>query len=90
MGSGGMFSTLEDMDRFYTAAASGSLPLGEAGRRRFTGETVGVGGSDRGFFIFHASDGRGDSVLLLINGEGRSPTMRALTRQLSNLVMDRS
>lgn len=87
MGSGGMFSTLDDMDRFYAAAVAGAF--GQAAARRFGGQVVDVGGSDRGYHIFRASDGAtGNDLLLIMNGEGRAPDTRALTRALAALVMD--
>ena len=84
MGSGGMFSTLGDMRRYYEALDAGRILTGEWLDR---GVTVGVGGSDRGFYIFHAANGMGNRVLLLMNGEGRRPEVRALQRGLERLVL---
>ena len=88
MGSGGMFSTLPDMDRYYTAIASGKLLTG-AWAKWQQGERVGVGGSERGYFIYHATSGQGNEALFLMNGEGRSPAVRAMSRALGRLVMGR-
>ena len=88
MGSGGMFSTLPDMDRYYATIAAGKLLTGEWAKWQ-QGEDVGVGGSDRGFFIFHATNGRGNEALFLMNGEGRSPAIRAMNKALGGLVMGR-
>jgi CubicO group peptidase (beta-lactamase class C family) len=88
MGSGGMSSTLADMDRYYGAIGSGKLLTG-AWAKWQQGEEVGVGGSDRGYFIFHATNGKGDEALFLMNGEGRAPATRAMTRALQRLVMGR-
>lgn len=87
MGSGGMFSTLDDMARYYAANEKGVLLQGEWARRQ-QGEQVGLGGSDRGFFIFHVSNGRGDSVLGIMNGEGRSPEVRSMLRAIESLVLE--
>ncbi len=89
LGSGGMYSTLGDMLRFYRYARSGDK-LDAEYARRFRGAVVGVGGSDRGFYLFHASNGRGNEALMLVNGEGRSPEMRALSESLRRLVMEDS
>jgi len=86
MGSGGMFSTLPDMDRYDAAIASGKLLTGEWAKWQ-QGRKVAVGGSDRGFFLFHATNGRGTEALFLMNGEGRSPAVRAMTRALQDLVL---
>jgi CubicO group peptidase (beta-lactamase class C family) len=86
MGSGGMFSTLGDMDRYDAAIASGRLLTGTWAQWQ-QGQSVGVGGSDRGYFIFHATNGHGNEALFLMNGEGRAPVQRAMTRALERLVM---
>jgi hypothetical protein len=88
MGSGGMFSTLEDMARYYDAIDTGRLLTGTWAQWQ-QGPSVGVGGSDRGFFIVRATNGRGNSVLLLMNGEGRAAGTRALTSALRQLVIGR-
>jgi CubicO group peptidase (beta-lactamase class C family) len=88
MGSGGMVSTLPDMDRYYTAIEKGTLLHGPWAEWQ-QGENVGVGGSDRGYFIYHATNGRGDEALFLMNGEGRAPATRAMTKALTRLVMGR-
>jgi len=86
MGSGGMVSTLGDMDRYYGSIASGRLLKGEWAQWQ-QGARVGVGGSDRGYYIFHATSGRGNEILFLMNGEGRAAANRAMTRAFERLVM---
>jgi CubicO group peptidase (beta-lactamase class C family) len=88
MGSGGMFSTLADMERYYAAIDSGRLLTG-AWAQWQQGQSVGAGGSDRGFFIFRASDGRGTQIMFLMNGEGRATASRSLSRAVERLVMRR-
>ena len=85
MGSGGMFSTLGDLDRYDAAIASGTLLTGTFAKWQ-QGEQANAGGSDRGFFIFHVTNGRGTEVLFLMNGEGRAPGARAMTRAMERLV----
>lgn len=84
MGSGGMFSTLPDMLRYYDGLEAGKILTGEWLRR---GPTMGIGGSDRGFYFLHVANGQGTRVLLVTNSEGRRPAMRALTRGLEGLVL---
>jgi CubicO group peptidase (beta-lactamase class C family) len=88
MGSGGMFSTLPDMERYYAALEGGRLLTGEWAKWQ-QGGNVGVGGSDRGFFIFHATNGHGNEILFLMNGEGRAAQNRAMARAGERLVMGR-
>jgi CubicO group peptidase (beta-lactamase class C family) len=88
MGSGGMFSTLADMERYDAALEAGRLLTGEWAKRQ-QGQFVNVGGSDRGFLIFHATNGRGNDILFLMNGEGRSDATRAMMRAGERLVMGR-
>lgn len=85
MGSGGMYSTLNDLRRFYAFARAPGF-LDEEYRQRLTGMTVGVGGSVRGFYVFHATKGPDNEVLLVSNVEGRSPQMQALSRALEALI----
>ncbi len=87
MGSGGMYSTLDDMNRYYQALEAGSLFATDHARAWQRKAGVDVGGSDRGYFIVHVSDGRGSSVLMLSNSEGRSAQMRQLVQALANLVL---
>lgn len=88
MGSGGMMSTLEDMDRYHQAIAQGRLLTGEWAKWQQR-PGVGVGGSDRGFFIYHAADGRGSSVLYLTNSGGQRPANQAMMKAITRLVVDR-
>ncbi|MBT8131528.1 MAG: beta-lactamase family protein [Gammaproteobacteria bacterium] len=86
MGSGGMYSTLGDMLRFYRFVQSGDL-LDKKHARRMGGERVAIGGSDRGFYFFYATNGRGNAAMLMTNGEGRTPEIRGLSQALESLVM---
>ena len=88
MGSGGMFSTLDDMARFYADQSSGGILSGEWAARR-QGPTFGVGGSDRGFFMFHVSDGKGNQALGLTNYPGQAPQTRAMVDALRRLILPR-
>ena len=86
MGSGGMYSTLGDMRKFYSFVTSNKQFAPEYARR-WSGEFVSIGGSERGFYMFHAFRGQEAEAMMLINGEGRSPKMQALSRALEKMVM---
>lgn len=86
MGSGGMYSTLDDMLKFYRLARGGSV-LKENNARHFMGQTVGVGGSDRGFYFFRAYDQSAGEIIMMMNGEGRAENVRALSRALEGLIL---
>lgn len=86
MGSGGMVSTLGDMQRYYAAIDAGRILTGKW-RERALAPGVGIAGSDRGYFLLHASDGKGNSVLLLANADGRAEGLDRLSRALAQLVV---
>lgn len=86
LGSGGMYSTLGDMLKFYRFVQSGEVLQNEYAER-MSGETVAIGGSNRGFYFFYASNGKGNAAMLLMNGEGRRPEIQAMSRALEGLVM---
>lgn len=79
LGSGGMFSTLADMDRFHRAWADGAV-VGSDWMARVPFSPVTMGGSDRGFFNFRYTDGEGTELFLMSNREGPragTPELRA-------------
>ena len=90
MGSGGMYSTLDDMNRYYLALEAGTLFATDEARGWQRKAGLDVGGSDRGYFIVHVSDGKGSNVLMLSNSEGRSDQMRQLVQGLAGLVLPKS
>ncbi|MDH5456304.1 MAG: hypothetical protein OEY37_09545 [Gammaproteobacteria bacterium] len=51
------------------------------------GATVAIGGSERGFYFFYATNGRGNTAMLLTNGGGQSPEIRHFSQALETLVM---
>lgn len=85
-GSGGMYSTLSDMARYYAAVEAGTLVSGELARVQ-QGPRVDAGGSERGYFIGRATDGRGSSVLFLTNRIGPGAQGEAMLRAFEKLVM---
>lgn len=89
MGSGGMVSTLADLARYHAAIAAGRILTGPW-REQALAPGVGLAGSDRGYFVLHADDGEGSSVLLLSNTDGRAEPLRALWPALAALVVPRA
>lgn len=87
LGSGGMYSTLDDLRAFYRFVRVGGR-LKQEYAKRWSTDGVGIGGSDRGFYVLRANQSDQDEVLLLVNGDGRSPEMQALSHALIELVMN--
>lgn len=85
MGSGGMFSTLPDLRRFYAFVRSGEV-LREPWSRRFRQASVSLDGSDRGFELFRAYNRPGHEAILMLNTVGDPSILRALTAALERLV----
>lgn len=85
MGSGGMASTLADLARYHAAIAAGRILTGPW-RDQAMAPAVGLAGSDRGYFVLHADDGKGSSVLLLSNTDGRSEPLQTLWPALAALA----
>lgn len=86
LGSGGMYSTLGDMLKFYEYVRADKI-FEPRFAKRFLGQGLGIAGSDRGFYFFYAHRGRDAEVMLLMNGEGRTPEIMALSRGLEQMVM---
>lgn len=88
MGSGGMFSSLDDMIRYHDARAAGEL-LPEAWAQRDRPSRGTVDGSDRGFFGMSAANQKGDLLLILSNdNHGLEVGPRPLMRPLMSLVLE--
>lgn len=86
LGSGGMYSTLDDMLKFYRLVRSDRV-LKPSYSGRFRGSVVGIGGSDRGFYFLHIHEEDVGEALMMINGEGRSQEIRTLSRALESLLL---
>ncbi len=82
MGSGGMFSTLDDLRRYYDGLASGALYADKQSKLR---PGVSVGGSDRGFFFVRVDDAKGNQILMMSNTESL-PVVKALVGDFVQLV----
>lgn len=84
-GSGGMYSTLDDLLRFYSYIRSGKV-LDAEHSKAFHQGTVNVDGSDRGFELFSAYAPPGNEIYLFLNETGNRDKMRQLLRALESLV----
>ncbi len=84
-GSGGMYSTLDDLLQFYSYIRSGKV-LDAEHSKAFHQGTVSVDGSDRGFELFSAYMPPGNEIYLFLNETGNRDKMRQLFRALESLV----
>ncbi len=85
-GSGGMYSTLDDLLRFYDFVRGGR-GLSQQFAQVFRDDNVSLDGSDRGFEIFCASDEQGqDQVMILVNVPGGGSAFRRLATAGEDLV----
>jgi CubicO group peptidase (beta-lactamase class C family) len=84
-GSGGMYSTLEDLLRFYQYVRSGAV-LEDEYKAVFLKPSVLVDGSDRGFELFSVYKPPLSEVYLLVNSQGTQGQTRRLFRALESLA----
>ncbi len=84
-GSGGMYSTLGDLLKFYNYLRSGKV-LDEKHNELFRRSTVNVDGSDRGFELFSAYNPPDNEVYLFLNNRGDGRIVRQLFRALERIV----
>lgn len=84
-GSGGMYSTLGDLLKFYDYIRSGKV-LDTNHNASFRQPSVDIDGSDRGFELFSAYNPPGNEVYLFLNEQVDRGKMRQLFRALENLV----
>ncbi|MBN2415442.1 beta-lactamase family protein [bacterium] len=84
-GSGGMYSTLGDLQAFYRLIRSGSV-LDDAHSSMFRRPMVGLDGSDRGFELFSASIPPDTEICLFLNAAGSRERARQLIRALERFA----
>jgi CubicO group peptidase (beta-lactamase class C family) len=84
MGSGGMYSSLGDLKKFFDFARRSEV---KSLSRRFSGKGVGLGGSDRGFHVVHVFSGNESEALLLLNSGGQNPLVHSVTQALERLIL---
>lgn len=86
MGSGGMFSTLNDMRKFFDHVEA-TPAFGPDSARRARSPGVEVGGSDGGYFFYRARNGQGDVAMMLLNTDGRTRQTASVTRALDKFIL---
>jgi CubicO group peptidase (beta-lactamase class C family) len=84
-GSGGMYSTLDDLLNFYGYVRSNNV-LDATHNIVFLKPTVNLDGSDRGFELFSAYMPPNNEIYLLLNKTGDRDKMRQLIRALEHLA----
>ncbi len=80
-----MCSTLGDMLRFYALVSSTSV-LKKKYADRFAGATFSVNGSDRGFYLLYVRKDSDNYAMMILNSDGRDPSVRTITRALGELI----
>jgi CubicO group peptidase (beta-lactamase class C family) len=87
-GSGGMYSSLGDLQKFYALMRSGEV-LDEEHNQYFFGESVNLDGSMRGFELFTiSSPSRQTSMYLFLNNIPDREGMREIFRALERFIFD--
>jgi len=84
-GSGGMYSTLDDLLNFYSYIRSGAI-LDATHNVAFHQPTVNIDGSDRGFELFSAYMPPDNEIILFLNEPGNRDKLRQLFRALEHLA----
>ena len=87
-GSGGMYSSLDDLLRFYSFIRSGKV-LDKEHNKIFRQPAVNIDGSDRGFELFSAYGPPNNEAYLFLNETGNRDAVRQLFRALERLVEPR-
>jgi len=85
-GSGGMYSCLDDLLKFYIYMRSGKV-LDKEHNKIFHQPSVNIDGSDRGFELFSAFGPPDNEVFLFLNETGNKDKMRQLFRALERLAV---
>ncbi len=80
-----MYSTLDDLLRFYGYIRSGKV-LDKEHYKIFEQPSVYVDGSDRGFELFSAYKSPENEIYLFLNETGKRDQMRQLFRALERLI----
>jgi len=84
-GSGGMYSTRDDLLKFYDCLRSGKV-LDAGHNEAFRQPSVHIDGSDRGFELFSAYNPPGNEIYLFLNARGERGKARQLFRALERLA----
>jgi CubicO group peptidase (beta-lactamase class C family) len=88
LGSGGMFSTLGDLRRFYAYITTSGV-LEPRYTELFLSERAGLDGSDRGFELFSFSDENfSDQAYVMLSDSGEEGAIMTILRPLIQLLRD--
>lgn len=86
MGSGGMFSTLNDMRKFFDYVEA-TPAFGPDAARRARSPVVEIGGSDGGYYFYRARNAQGDVAMMLLNTDRRTRLTSRVTRALNQFIV---
>lgn len=86
-GSGGMYSTLGNLQQFYNYVRSGKV-LDEEHSKVFKRNAINLDGSDRGFELFSSFHTNGDESWLFLNKLSSRRKFRTLLNALEKFVME--
>ena len=81
MGSGGMYSSLDDLDRFRAYITTGG-GLSAEDALRFLGRGASLDGSDRGFEMFRSYNGRDSLITFIMTNQDQDGYYHQLFRAL--------
>lgn len=88
LGSGGMFSTLGDLRRFYVYITTSGV-LEPQYTELFLSERAGLDGSDRGFELFSFSDENfSDQAYVMLSASGEEGAIMAIVRPLMQFLRE--
>lgn len=85
-GSGGMYSTLGDLKKFYRFVRSSPV-FDEKHRQHFLGATANLDGSMRGFELFSLYESPGNEVYLFLNEFKDTQEIRHVMKALERMVV---
>ena len=85
-GSGGMYSTLDDLLKFYDYVRSDAL-FETKYRKQFESPTVNLDGSVRGFELFNAYHPSGNQAYIFLNDPENTNQMRELFRAMEQFIL---
>ena len=86
-GSGGMYSTLEDLMKFYRFVREGNV-LDEAHKQHFLSPSANLDGSMRGFELFSLYESEDSELFLFLNEFKSEEQIRPVMRALENMLID--
>jgi len=86
-GSGGMYSNLPDLLKFYDYVRSDEI-FEDRYPRKFKAASVTLDGSDRGFELFNIYESDKNQLYLFLNSRGDQQELRQLLRSLEAFIID--